>query len=121
MRTARMTLNSYCFKKSIDYILGSCKWVDINEMIKLSSLKFINNMLLTKKPGTLFSKIKVNKRSCANISFKIFPKSKPFKSTLLYRGISYYNQLPKEMKNLTAKQFKVTIKAERHILKQLSD
>ena len=30
MRTARMTLNSYCFKKSIDFILGCCKWVDID-------------------------------------------------------------------------------------------
>ena len=89
MRTARMALNSYCFKKSIDYILGSCNWVDINEMIKLSSLKFINNILITKKPGTFYSKIKVNKRACANLSFYSFPKLGGFKSTLLYRGIAY--------------------------------
>ena len=63
MRTARMSLNSYCYKKSIDYILWKCNWVDIDKMIKLTSLKFINNMLLTKKPGYLFSQLKLNKRA----------------------------------------------------------
>ena len=121
MRTARMTLNSYCFKKSIDYILGSCNWVDINEMIKLSSLKFINNMLVTSKPGTLYSKIKINKRSCADISFYTFPKLGGFKSTLLYKGISYYNKLPSDLKYLPRKQFKAKLKSERHILEQLPD
>ena len=121
MRTARMTLNSYCFKKSIEYILGSCNWVDINEMIKLSSLKFINNMLVTNKPGTLYSKIKVNKRLCADISFYKFPKLGGFKSTLLYKGISYYNKLPSDLKYLPGKQFKAKLKSERHILKQLPD
>ena len=121
MRTARMTLNSYCFKKSIDFILGCCKWVDIDEMIKLSSVKFINNMLVSQKPGTMYSKIKINKRSCANLSFYVFPKSTGLKSTLLYRGIHYYNQLPSDLKFLPGKQFKVKIKSVRHILKQLSD
>ena len=121
LRAARMTLNSYCFKKSIDYILGTCKWVDIDEMIKLSSLKFINNMLVAQKPETLFSKIKVNKRSCAKLSFHSFPKSRDLKSTLLYRGIHYYNQLPREFRFLPRKQFKAKIKHERHILKQISD
>ena len=121
MRTARMTLNSYCFKKSIDYILGKCKWVDVDEMIKLSSLKFINNMLVTQKPGTLYSKVKINKRSCADLSFYVFPKSRELKSTLLYRGIRYFNQLPSDLKYLPSKQFKVKIKSVRHTLKQLSD
>ena len=121
MRTARMTMNSYCFKKSIDFILGRCKWVDINEMIKLSSLKFINNMLITQKPGTLYSKIKINKRTCADISFYSFPRLGGFKSTLLYKGISYYNKLPSDLKFLSGKQFKEKLKTERHLLKQLSD
>ena len=106
---------------SIDYILGSCDWVDINEMIKSLSLKFINNMLATQKPGTLYSNIKINKRACANISFYTFPKSKHLKSTLLYKGITYYNQLPSELKFLSGKEFKTKLKRERHILKQLSD
>ena len=116
-----MTINSYCFKKSIDYILGCCNWVDINEMIKMSSLKFINNMLVTQKPGTLYSKIKLNKRTCADLSFYSFPKLEGLKSTLLYKGIFYYNQLPSDLKYLPSKQFKVVIKRERHMLKQLSD
>ena len=95
MRTARMTLNSYCFKKSIDYILGCCKWVDIDEMIKSAALKFINNLLLKQKPGELYSKLKVNKRACSHISFtnNLFPKSSWRKPMLLYIGVSYYNQL----------------------------
>ena len=116
-----MTLNSYCFKKSIDYILGKCRWVDINEMIKLSSLKFINTMVLTGKPGYLYSQIKINKRACAPLSFHSYPKSNALKNTLLYKGISYYNQLPKDMKLLPRKKFKDKFKNERHLLKQLAD
>ena len=78
-------------------------------------------MLVTQKPGTLFSKIKMNKRKCANISFHSFPKSSTLKGTLLYRGIHYYNQLPGELKYLTKKQFKSKMRAGRHVLKQLSD
>ena len=84
-------------------------------MIKMSSLKFINNMLVTQKP------IKLNKRTCADLSFYSFPKLEGLKSTLLYKGIFYYNQLPSDLKYLPSKQFKVVIKRERHMLKQLSD
>ena len=121
MRTARMTLNSYCFKKSIDFILGSCNWVDVDEMIKMSALKFINNVLVSQTPGTLYSKLKINKRTCSNISFKYFPKLTGFKCTILYRGIHYYNQLPTDFKLLQRKKFKEKLKNERHILKQLLD
>ena len=57
MQTARMALNSYCLGKSIEFILSKYNWVDINEMIKLSSLKFINNLLLSQKPWTLYYKL----------------------------------------------------------------
>ena len=116
-----MTLNSYCYKKSIEFILGSCKWLDINEMIKFASIKFINNLVVSKKPGELYSMLKFGKRSCSNISFYYFPKTSGFKSTLLYRGIMYYNQLPNELKYLPKKKFSKQFKSERHILKQLSD
>ena len=87
MRTARMTLNSYCFKKSVDFILGSCNWMDINEMIKLSAVKFINNLLIKQKPEYLYSKLKISRRVCSKISFYRFPKSSSLKNTVLYRGI----------------------------------
>ena len=121
MRTARMTINNYCFKKSTEYILGSCNWVDIGEMIKFSSLKFINNLLVTQKPGFLYSNLKINKRACADISFHIFPKLTPFKNTLLYKGISHYNKLPSDLKYLSSKKFKLILKTERHMIKQLLD
>ena len=122
MRTAKMTLNSYFFKKEIDYILGRCKWVDIDEMIKMSALKFINNLLISQKPGGYYSKLKLNRRACSDISFQCdsFPKTTDFKLTILYRGISYYNQLPKAIKYLPKNKFKSKLKTERHILKQLS-
>ena len=53
MRPGRTTLNSYCFKKSIEYILGQCNWFVINEMIKLSSLKFIHQVITPSNPPTL--------------------------------------------------------------------
>ena len=121
MRAARMTLNSYCFRKSINFILGKCNWLDINKMIKLSSVKFINNVLITQKPWGLYSNIKLNRRACAQLSFYSFPKSNARKATLLYQGISFYNQLPSYLKFLPQKKFKSAIKRERHMLKQLSN
>ena len=120
MRTARMILNSYCFKKSIEYILGKCNWFDINEMIKLSSIKFINNLLITQKPLGLYSNIKINDRVSAPISFYSYPKSSTYKCTLLYKGIAYYNKLPKYLKFLPRKKFQYLVKRERHMLKHLS-
>ena len=68
MRTTRMVLNSYCFKRSIDFILSSCKWLDIEEMIKSSALKFINNLLITEKPYQLYSKLKIKEMVVSYIS-----------------------------------------------------
>merc|ERR1711954_289343 len=107
--------------KSIDYILGSCNWVDVNEMIKMSARKFINNILFNQKPGTLYSELKINKRACSNISFHYFPKSAGFKCTILFKGINIYNQLPTNIKSLQRSKFKEKLNKERHILKQLSD
>ena len=121
MRAARMTINSYCFKKSIDYILGLCKWHDIDEMIKWCSLKFMNNMLTSQKPKSLFNKIKFSKRACRNLSFHYFPKSSMWKNTLLYKGIEYFNKLPNHLKYLPGKTFKAKLKSERYMLKQLSE
>ena len=121
MRAARMTIDSYCYKKSIGYILGCCKWLDIDEMIKLHSLKFINSLVTTNKPGMLCSKIKFNRRMCANLSFHSFPKTSKWKDTLLYRVVSYYNQLPSDLKYLPSKLFKCKMKSEKNKLKQLAD
>ena len=121
MRAARMTINAYCFKKSIDYILGQCKWHDIDEMIKMCSLKFMNNMLTSQKPKSLFKKVKFSKRTCSTLSFHSFPKSSMRKNTLLYTGISYFNKLPRCLKYLPGKLFKAKLKSERQMLKQLSD
>ena len=121
MRMGRMTLNSYCFKKSIEYILGQCNWFDINEMIKLSSLKFIHQVITSANPPTLYSKLKLNKRSCSDISFFRFPKQKAFKNTVLFKGIYYYNKIPSELRKLSIKHFNSKLKKERHLLKQIQD
>ena len=89
--------------------------------ILIRSFEFINNMIISKKPGYLYSQIKMNQRACAQISFYSFPKSTALKSTMLYKGISYFNQLPKDIKLLPRDKFKARLKNERHLLKQLAD
>merc|ERR1711954_190233 len=121
MRTARMTLNSYCFKLSIEHILGRCNWVDVDAMIKMSPVKFINSLLITQKPGVLYSNSKLSRRECTPISFKYFPKTSLLKNTLLFKVINYYNQLPRNIKFLPNKAFKIRLKKERHVMKQLSN
>ena len=87
----------------------------------MSSLEFINNLLTSKKPGSLYAKLKINKRPNANISFHFFPKTSKQKDTLLYKGIAYFNQLPKDFKYLPNKLMKSKLKIERQMMKQLID
>ena len=62
MTAARAAIGDYCFKKSTHYILGKCKWFDINDLIKFSSLNTIHKILYYKKPISLVSLFKSNEK-----------------------------------------------------------
>ena len=50
MTVARAAIGSYCFKKSVGYILDKCKWYDIKDLILISSLNTIHKITINKYP-----------------------------------------------------------------------
>ena len=48
MTAARAAIGSYCFKKSVRYILDKCKWYDIKDLILISSLNTIHKITINK-------------------------------------------------------------------------
>ena len=50
---ARTAIGSYCFKKSVKYMLTKCKWLDINSMIQYSNLSLIHKTIINKKPKNI--------------------------------------------------------------------
>ena len=109
MSAARCAIGDYCYMKSINYILGKCKWMSRNKIIKCASIKLVNNILCTKTPKVLFDLYKVGRRSTVNTVTIYKPKTKKTESFFLYKGLSQLNQLPKNIK--IAKNFKSEIKS----------
>ena len=52
MKSVRTAIGDYCFKKSTNYILQKCKWMNIDDMIMFSGLVSINNLII-KKPKSI--------------------------------------------------------------------
>ena len=50
MTAARAAIGNYCFKKSKNYILKKCGWLNIDQIIHCSSIKTIHNIITYKTP-----------------------------------------------------------------------
>ena len=112
MTSARCAIGSYCFKKSIKYILKKCKLLNIKNMILYSSLNFIHKIISEKKPKALTDTYKnlITRRAVVDIYPFYCPKQKSLKNFILYKGISLYNQLSTNFKSFTVKKFKTSIR-----------
>merc|ERR1711895_365595 len=107
MFAARTIIGNYCFKKSINYILGKINWMTAKNMINWSIVKAIHKILHNQGPSNLAKYYKVNKRSSANISVVNFPKTKTSRNFYMYKGLQLYNKLPMEYKKLKPETFKI--------------
>ena len=112
MTAARAAIGSYCFKKSKTYILNKCKWLNMNQMILYSSLKFIHKAVTTKQPNSITSLYKniFTKRTVVDVIPVYKPKNKNMKDFVIYGGLSKYNSLPKTLKTLSIKKFNSQLK-----------
>ena len=95
MKSARTAIGNYCYKKSTSYILNKCKWLNINNMIKYSSLVFIHNVIYNKNQKVYWEYIE-QIDFCAirlNYHYKISPKilsiSNSFFKNILSHIIKY--------------------------------
>ena len=94
MFSARTILGSYCFKISCKKILNQVNWLSAKQLIKWSIIKSIHKIILYKKPENLYDYYKINKRQCASIVPKIYPKKKFSREFFLFKGLEYYNSIP---------------------------
>ena len=81
----------------------------------------MHNLIVNKKPLFLYDQLKLGTRSCAKIGLKDFPATSKRKNTLLFQGISWYNRLPMYLKALNPNNFKIQIKRESHLIRDLRE
>ena len=74
IKAARAAIGSFCFKKSNEYILKKCKLLKIDKTIQISLFKFIHNIIISKKPKTIYSIYKIPRRTVAQITTHYSPK-----------------------------------------------
>ena len=53
MTSARVSIGSYCFKKSTKYILEKCNILNVKQMIIFSTLIFINKLIQYRVPQSI--------------------------------------------------------------------
>lgn len=117
MKVCRWTRRSYCFRESSMSICKSIK-VDLPEenMLK-STAMFSHNILSKRKPKQILRRIRTPRtRAQAKMSLKYRHISSNFERTLLFQSIKIYNEnVPNDLKQLDAKDFKKRIKKMKRI------
>ena len=106
MRSARMIIGSYCFKKSTTYILNKCKWLTVQQLIDFSTVKLVHKIIYNKCPVPLYNCYKLSNRKNAQIHYHYVPKSTAFNDYFIYHGIRLFNMLPDIIKDLPPRKFK---------------
>ena len=76
------------------------------QMITLSSVIFIKNILINKIPQSNYNLYNHNINSNIKIKPKYKPKSKKLKSHIVHKGIEMINLLPDTINNLPISRFK---------------
>ena len=110
MTAARTAIGSYCFKQSVSKILRQSNFLNIDQMIKVSCLKFIHSLTINKIPESTCKLLKFPKRQSAEIKLINCPENKLTRTFHLYYGLKYYNKLPNRLKDLSITNFKVQIR-----------
>ena len=109
MSAARAAIGSYCFKKSISYILNKCKWLEVNKLIIYSSICLIYKVLSMKEPKTiikLFKKKFSNRNSTKWCTYYV-PKNENMRKKIhLFKGLRYFYKLPRDIQNAKTCSFK---------------
>ena len=112
MTAARTAIGSYCYKKSISYILDKCKLLTIKDTIMFSAILFIykidkNNI---NKSILTFFHPKRSRDKCLKFRPLHIPKMKMLENYLFHHGTHIYNELPETIKNLPTDKFRCALR-----------
>ena len=75
MRSARLAIGNYCFKKSTSYILSNCKMLPIKKLVYFASINFLFKILKNDTPKSIMDYFK--KQSEQNSGLYLIPKYCP--------------------------------------------
>ena len=106
MFAARTIIGNYCFKISCKNILKQINWLSANQLLKWSIIKSIQKIIYNKNPVNLYDYFKVNKRQCARLAPKNYPKTKFSREFYMFKGIELYNSFPTDLTKCKPSDFK---------------
>jgi len=113
MTGARAAIGNYCFRKSFNYILEKCNWLNIENMVLYAGVCFTHKMLIKRESKSILTLYKTN--FSARVATKTFtfyqPKQIVMKNFHVYKCLEIYNNiLPKEIKSAKMASFKKKLK-----------
>ena len=111
---ARAAIGNYCYKKSITYILGKCKWLDISQLLSYSCLTILHKTIKTELPETTFSLFRdtSKNRTGKEISTIYVPTTVKFSNFYIYKYVKAYNLFDTKVKAKSVASFKKHLKLE---------
>ena len=94
MSAARSAIGSYCFKKSMIYILDKLNWLSIDKLITYSSICYIHKIIKLNQPESMMDlfRTKVSNRAISKWYTKYQPKTIQMKNFYIYKALEYFLQ-----------------------------
>ena len=92
MKISRWILGDYCFRQSCKSIYLKSGQLNENQIMLVSSLRFIARIVNFSLPSTLFNKLTFPRRSCNDISMEC--KGKHSLLSYINIGLRAYNKVP---------------------------
>ena len=108
IRTARWILGDYCYKQACTYIYEKANLLDGNQLIVISSHRFISKVVSQKIPALLHKRLVFPKRICNKITMS--SKGRFSSSNYIYIGLKCFNEMPQFNLNCK-KEYKESLRA----------
>ena len=106
MRMARWTKVEYVPRERNSSILKALNWLPLKQMIIVSGIKVMHNIIQTQEPTSLYKMLRIPRRKTAMIGMKNYPKKQKLSKTMMYLTLKEYNNLPEKLKLTEKVKFK---------------
>ena len=90
-------------------IITQLNWILIQQMIQLSSVKVLNNIIQTEEPEDLYNLLRILKRKTAQMGLKKYLKKSKLSKSPICQALKSYNELPDKVKVKDKEKFKSTV------------
>ena len=106
MKMARWTKGEYVPRERNSSILKTLNWLPLKQMIIVSGIKVMHNIIQTKESTSLYEMLRIPRRKTAQIGMKRYPKKMKLSKKMMYLTLKEYNKLPEKLKLTEKDKFK---------------